>query len=159
MSRKKCEHLPITTTSCMSQVETGSVDVVTAIAVWMCLNSEDECRKMLFDVQRVLPPGGHFIAAVTHPCFRSHEFSTFRTNFDLNDYLTSATSFEVTIHDERQSITVEDTHWNIDDMSRQLESAGFVIQRVFEKGDKKCIRGAAWMILHARRLPLEPPSG
>ena len=135
----------------LANVEPGSMDAVTNVAVWMCQPTEDACDAMLQEIFALLRPGGHLLAAVTHPCFRWEEFSTFKTDFHRRDYNRSGTSFRVTLHDNACEVAVTDTHWNLQDMTRQLHRSGFLVIHLHEIPDIPDTGPCPWLIIHAQR--------
>lgn len=136
----------------LAEVESGSMDAVTNVAVWMCQPTEDACDTMLREIFAVLRPCGHLLAAVTHPCFRWEAFSTFKTDFDPRNYNRSGTSFRVTLHDKDGELVVTDTHWNLEDMTRQLHRNGFIVLRLYEIADIPEKGPCPWLIIHAQKL-------
>lgn len=127
-----------------------SWDAVTFNAVWMGLTTEQQCVETLGKAVSVLSPGGCFVASVTHPCFRDRVFKTFSTEYDMRRYLEEGVSFDVHIYDEDRSITLRDTHWNLDAMTRQLASCGLLIRRLHELGDSEEGRaGSPWLVIEA----------
>lgn len=137
----------------LAEVEPGKQEMVTSVAVWMCQSTEEACMKMLSEVRDLLRPEGHFLAAVTHPCFRWEEFSTFKTDFPITKYRESGTPFQVTLRDGEQELKITDTHWSLEDISRQLEESGFVIRRLHEVADRPEKGACPWLVVHAQLRP------
>lgn len=133
----------------LAEIDSGSVDIVTCIAVWMCLETEEQSQEMLGHIRNVLRVGGHFIAAVTHPCFRTTQFSTYATDFSQNNYLNSGIKFNVRLTDGLNNLTLQDTHWNLSDLSRQLSGRDFQIQRLYELPDVPDRGVPSWLVIHA----------
>jgi SAM-dependent methyltransferase len=128
----------------------SSFDVVTLNAVWMCLSSEEECLRVLKEIHRLLKAGGHLIASVTHPCFRDRSFSTYRTDFDMRNYLKDGSPFQVRMEDGTNGVEINDTHWSLGAMSRQLKQSGFVDTGFLELGDGQDLAaGSPWLIITA----------
>jgi SAM-dependent methyltransferase len=133
-------------------LEGRSWDCVMLIAVWMGLESEEECVTVLRDAGALLARGGRLIAGVTHPCFRDRSFHTYTTNFDMSDYLKGGTPFRVTLYDSRRSLELVDTHWSLTDHMRQLRSAGLVLESLEELADVgPSSPGSPWLVLTAKR--------
>jgi len=133
-----------------TDLQQQSWDAVMQVAVWMCLPDEQSCEKMLSDVYRLLRPGGVFVAAVTHPCFRPQQFGTFKAEFDQANYHENGKPFTVEIGAGSQTIQIKDYHWNFDAMTRQLSEAGFHLRRIHELKDVDSNSiGAPWAILEA----------
>lgn len=143
------QELAVRVVRSLGDVNRGTIDMVVSIAVWMCQTTEGECQKMLREIREVLKPGGRFVAAVTHPCFRWFAFNSFEAEFSPQDYCKSGKQFKVVIRDGGQSVVVTDTHWTIGDMTRQLCDSDFVIGKIVEvtDGDGPC----PWMIIDAMR--------
>lgn len=132
-------------------LESGAFDFVTSNGVWMCWPSEEDCHGNLQEIARLLAPAGTFFASVTHPCFRDQAFATYRTDFDLARYLEDGTRFRVTMFDGTRHVELEDTHWSLGAMARQLATAGFRIAGITEVADRGGAPGSPWMIVEARR--------
>jgi ubiquinone/menaquinone biosynthesis C-methylase UbiE len=139
----------------MDKIPEQSFDVATLLTVWMCLPTDEDCIRVLHSVHDCLKQNGLLIVSVTHPCFRNCKFSTYRTNFDIKTYLNEGIKFKVTIDDGAHSIDVEDTHWNLESMSRQLHQSGFVIEAIKEMPDLMINQaggeGSPWMIIIASK--------
>jgi ubiquinone/menaquinone biosynthesis C-methylase UbiE len=149
----------ISTVNSICECPDHSFDVVTMNAVWMCLATFSECLSVLRSIARVLHRDGLFVASFTHPCFRDEQFSTYRTDFNMDKYLSNGARFRSTIFDGRSSVTVEDTHWNLDAVTSQLSATGFVVLRVFELPDAPATSHALpqpssmacpWLVIVAR---------
>jgi len=150
IARSNCAPLKnIQVIDTLESLASGSCDVVTLNAVWMCLSTNDDCLNVLGSVMRVLAPKGRFIASFTHPCFRDQQFSTYKTDFDQRNYLSNGTRFKVQIFDGSRHVELEDTHWNFSAMSHQLEAAGFAIRRLTELADAPPGAGSPWTVLSA----------
>jgi SAM-dependent methyltransferase len=135
----------------------GSFDAITMLAVWMEFADEDTCVKELSNTARLLAPSGRLIAAVTHPCFRNVKFRTHVTRFSNEDYLSSGAPFQVCLsgYDDAPSVTLTDTHWNLQDMTRQLHNAGYLVDRIFELAEAPGIssrqEGSLWLVVEAKK--------
>jgi hypothetical protein len=138
---KSPEHIP-----------NGAFDAVTFLAVWMELETEEVVRNVLGSVFSALSQKASLIAVVTHPCFREEPFSTFRAKFDNRRYLEDGVPFEVDVFDDRKSVRFKDFHWNFTALTRQAESAGFLLKRIYEIADRDSnereTRGCPWALLH-----------
>lgn len=134
----------------LNELNENQWDMVTLIAVWMSLETENSCVSLLRDIGKLLAPGGKLVAAVTHPCFRGQNFHSFSANFDLSDYFRSGKQFRVNLYDSARSLAIWDTHWTLSDHARQLNSAGFVIENIAELPDvEQSSEGAPWLIFVA----------
>ena len=125
-------------------------DIVTFIAVWMSLETEEQCIEALSEIKDLLNKNGKLIAAITHPCFRGLNYHSFSANFDLSDYFRSGMKFRVNLYDNTRSLAIWDTHWTLSDHTRQLQSAGFVIDYIVELPDiDGSSEGAPWLVFVA----------
>ena len=135
-----------------SDVRTDRFDVVTMHAVWMCLKTEDECAETLERIAAALISNGILVAAVTHPCFRESRFSSYVSDFQNENYLDDGRNYRVTMTDGQHSLSFVDTHWTLGAMSRQLQRAGFSIERLFEVPDAVSdLKGCPWLTIVARK--------
>lgn len=134
-----------------SDLPDGAFDVITCNGVWMCWTTEDECVAALSEMRRLLAPGGVVLASVTHPCFRDRTFATYRTDFDMRRYLDDGAPFRVCVFDGDRQVDLEDTHWSLGAMTRQLRAAGLTLVEITEVADRAAAPGAPWMIHEARR--------
>jgi SAM-dependent methyltransferase len=133
LARSLCADLKqIRVTDAIQEIESGKFDVVTLNGVWMCLTSREACLDTLKNIARLLRPNGHLIASVTHPCFRTCEFSGHSTDFNNRDYFSDGTLFNITIRDGKRELRIVDTHWSMTAMSSQLNEAGFAIENLCE---------------------------
>lgn len=78
---------------------------------------------------------------------RWEKFSTFETDFHPKDYRRSGTPFRVTLHDKDRELAITDTHWSLEDMSRQLQESGFAILRLHEVPDGPEEGPCLWLII------------
>ena len=133
-----------------SDLEYGAFDVVTCNGVWMCWTTDAECIAALSEIHRLLAGGGVLLASVTHPCFRDRAFATYRTDFDPRRYLADGTQFRVRVFDGQREVELEDTHWSLGAMTRQLAASGLSLTTITEVADRGGAPGAPWMIVEAR---------
>jgi len=157
-ARKNCKGIKkIKVVESTKLLSSESFDVITLNAVWMCLETTKACMRVFKDIKRLLKPNGILITSVTHPCFRNIQYSTYKTNFDMKNYLKSRTQFRVKIFDGKNDVNVIDTHWNLSDMSSQLSESGFIIDRLYELPDRqsnyKRKKGSPWLVILAKREP------
>jgi 2-polyprenyl-3-methyl-5-hydroxy-6-metoxy-1,4-benzoquinol methylase len=152
-ARRMCQSTAIEVIDDLGQIAPGAFDVVVMNAVWMCFETESDALDSFRTVSRLLPPQGRLICSVTHPCFRDEAFSTFRTNFNQENYLQNGTQFDVFLTDGSHSVTIRDTHWNLEAMSGQLEACGYAISRLHEIPDHAVPMGnraaSPWLIIEA----------
>ena len=157
LARSLCANFKqIRVTEAIEEIQSGRFDVVTFNAVWMCLTSREACLDTLSEIARLLRSNGRLIASVTHPCFRTCEFSNYFTDFNNRDYFNDDTLFNVTIHDEKRELHIVDTHWSLTAMSSQLNESGFVIENLYElprSTNGSSERNASlWLVIVARKL-------
>ena len=150
LSSRTLANVPVETIRNTAELPDGSFDVVTCNAVWMCWTTEAECVTNLSEIRRLLAPGGVLLSSVTHPCFRDRTFATYRTDFDSARYLEDGAAFRVTVYDGRHQVELEDTHWSLGAMTRQLRASRFTLTDIVEVADRGGAPGAAWMIVEAR---------
>jgi SAM-dependent methyltransferase len=140
----------------IEEIPSGIFDVVTFNGVWMCLTSRQACLNTLTTIARLLRPNGRLIASVTHPCFRTHKFSGYSTDFNNRDYFNDGTLFNVAIHNGKQELHIVDTHWSLTAMSSQLNESGFVIENLYElpraTDESNQYTGSLWLVIVARKL-------
>ena len=138
------------------EIESGTFDVVTFNAVWMCLTSREACLDTLKEIARLLRSNGRLVASVTHPCFRTCNFSGYSTDFNNRDYFNDGTLFNITISDGRHELHIVDTHWSFTAMSSQLKESGFVIENLYElprsTSESSQPDASLWLVIVARKL-------
>ena len=76
----------------------------------MTLPSYEACLRYLAEQHRLRCEGRAFIV-VTHPCFREESYSSFKTQFNNEDYLQNGASFgvEVSLTGTRRSSSLTTT--------------------------------------------------
>jgi hypothetical protein len=135
-----------------SDLEQQCWELVLFVAVWMGLETHDECVTVLRSIRSLLTPDGRVFAAVTHPCFRDRSFHTYSTSFDMGQYLMSGTRFKVNLFDNVRSLAIWDTHWTLADHVRQLVEAGLQVESLIEPPDlEPASEGVPWLVVVARR--------
>jgi SAM-dependent methyltransferase len=126
--------------------EDGSADLVVA---FMSLMDMDQMAHAVQEVGRVLDPGGRFVIAVVHPINSSGEFvprdGDDRAPFVIGSYLESR-PYSDTLERDGLEMTFHSLHFTLEDYSRALEAAGFVVVRLRELYDDE---NARWS-----RIPL-----
>lgn len=157
LASKACQSYPkINVVESTEKLLPESFEIVILNAVWMCLPTDEICMNVLNDIYRLLKPGGRLIASLTHPCFRTSKFSTFRTDFDNRKYLDNGSEFKVFLSDGENEIEITDTHWSLSAMSKQLKDAQFVIEEIKEFPDKtqwnEQFEGSPWMTIESIKL-------
>ena len=138
------------------EIQSGTFDVVTFNAVWMCLTSRKACLDTLSEIARLLRSNGRLIASVTHPCFRTCKFSNYFTDFNNRDYFNDGTLFNVTIREGKHELHIVDAHWSLTVMSSQLSESGFAVENLYElprstSGSNEP-DASLWLVIVARKL-------
>jgi ubiquinone/menaquinone biosynthesis C-methylase UbiE len=153
ITRKNIEFMP--NLHIVDKLPYQTFDVITFLTVWMCIQTQEDCLRVLKEINACLRQDGILIASVTHPCFRDCHFSTYHTDFDPRNYLKEGIEFNVTIEDGLNNLQIVDTHWNLTSMSKQLKQSGFVIEQIEELPDlsqgKSQGKGVPWLILIASK--------
>jgi ubiquinone/menaquinone biosynthesis C-methylase UbiE len=110
-----------------------SADLVVA---FMSLMDMDDMAGAACEIGRVLEPGGRFVAAVLHPVNSAGKFTSTedQARFRIDDYLTQR-RFSDHLERDGYEMTFETTHFTLEDYSRALEDAGFLIEQVRELYD------------------------
>jgi len=157
LARSLCaDFKQIRVTDTTEEIQSGTFDVITFNGVWMCLTNREACLNTLSEVTRLLRPNGRLIASVTHPCFRTCEFSNYSTDFNNRDYFNDGTLFNVTIHDAKHELHIVDTHWSLTAMSSQLHKSGFEIESLYElphaTSGSNQPDASLWLVIVARKL-------
>ena len=145
----------IRVTDTINQVQSGTFDVVTFNAVWMCLTSRQACLETLSEIASLLRSNGHLVASVTHPCFRTWKFSDYFTDFNNRDYFNDGTLFNVTISNGKRELHIVDAHWSLTALSFQLNESGFVIETLYElprsTSGSNQHNASLWLVIVARK--------
>jgi len=143
---------PVRVAGATAGLAPGQFDVITSNGVWMCWSTTESCVANLLEIRRLLAPGGIFLASVTHPCFRDRRFSTYATDFDQRRYLADGTPFRVQVSDGTRQVELEDTHWSLGAMTRQLRGSGLQLVEITEVADASGGEGSPWMIVESRAM-------
>lgn len=126
--------------------EDGSSDLVVA---FMTLMDMDDMAGAVREIGRVLEPRGRFVVAVVHPINSAGQFAPREGDEDAPFVIESYLGRRpYTDHLERDGLPMifHSIHFTLEDYSRALEAAGFVVERVRELYDDESPR---W-----RRVPL-----
>ena len=116
-------------------LEDGAADLVIA---FMSLMDMDDMPAAVHEIGRVLESGTHFVAAVVHPINSAGQFVPRQDEdnapFVIESYLEQRRYSD---HLERDGyeMTFESIHFTLEDYSRALEEAGFLIEEVRELYD------------------------
>jgi hypothetical protein len=100
----------------------------------MTLPSCEACLRYLAEQHRLRCEGRAFIV-VTYPCFREESYSSFKTQFNNEDYLQNGASFGVEVFDRDKAIQFVDYHWNLSTMLKQSREVGFRMLALAEPPD------------------------
>lgn len=124
-------------------------DAVDLVVAFMSLMDMDDMPGAVREIARVLEPGARLVAAVVHPMNSAGQFVPREGDDDaplvIESYLERRS---YTDHLERAglSMTFTSIHFTLEDYSRALEAAGFLVEQVREVYDDENPR---W-----RRVPL-----
>jgi ubiquinone/menaquinone biosynthesis C-methylase UbiE len=126
--------------------EDGIADLAIA---FMALMDMDDMADAVHEIGRVLEPGGRFVAAIVHPINSAGQFVPRDGHDDapfvIDSYL-GARRYTDVLERDGYEMTFESMHFTLEDYSRALEGAGFVIEQLRELYDDENPR---W-----RRVPL-----
>lgn len=124
--------------------EDGVADLV---ITFMSLMDMDDMPGAVREMGRVLEPGGRLVAAVVHPINSAGKFASKDDDapFVIESYLDRRRYRDVLERDGYE-MTFESIHFTLEDYSRALEAAGFLVEQVRELYDDENPR---W-----RRVPL-----
>ena len=127
-------------------MEDGAADFAVA---FMSLMDMDDMDGAVREIGRVLAAGGAFVAAVVHPVNSSGQFvpreGVDDAPFVIEDYLAQR-PYSDTLERDGLELTFHSRHFTLEDYSRALEAAGFLVRDVHEVYDDENPR---W-----RRVPL-----
>ena len=111
--------------------EDGVADLVVS---FMALMDMDDMARAVAEMARVLEPGGRVVASVVHPInsagrFRSREEDD--APFVIESYL-DRRRYADWLERDGLEMTFHSHHFTVEDYSRALEAAGFLIERIRE---------------------------
>lgn len=122
------------------QIPESAYDIVVLSMVMICIDNEPEFSRVLRNVRYAVQSEGKVLLAVTHPCFREHEFSDFKTSYGENRplrYFNEGEPFTVRIEDKGgPSVEFEDYHWSLAFTVNKLIEAGLYVERMIETPDE-----------------------
>ena len=115
-------------------------DVIICSLVLMTISTETELNEVMSAIYSAKSKQGVAIFAITHPCFRQYQYSTFVTEYTNKKpfpYLKEGLPFEVTIFDQASNNKVRfiDYHWSLSKTINLLIQNGFYIKELFELED------------------------
>ncbi len=122
------------------EIKADAYDVVICSLVIMTVPDEDGLKELVVNIKKAIREGGSGIFAITHPCFRGEQYSTFITEYTNKtpfDYFEEGRPFEVTIFDRSsdEKIQFKDYHWSLSKTMNTIISAGLVIKKLIEVRD------------------------
>jgi hypothetical protein len=108
--------------------------------VLMSIPTQVEEQSVLERIQKTILPGGKLVAVVTHPCFRSHHFSCFETDFSRGrpfEYALVDTPFEVFLlgRDREDELSLPNFHRPLAITINAILKAGFFMDSIEELFD------------------------
>lgn len=115
-------------------------DVVILSMVLVCIHDNEEYRNILNNVRKSKKESGYAVIAVTHPCFRTHEFSNFSTSYTKSNksfyYLNEGDPFLVNLKDSpKHEIVFQDYHWSLSYTLNSIIKSGLQIVELYETTD------------------------
>ncbi|MFY0606410.1 MAG: class I SAM-dependent methyltransferase [Cyclobacteriaceae bacterium] len=113
----------------------GRFDVVVLSLVLITMSSKDEIISSLREVKSLLKPTGKLLIGTTHPCFRDQEFSTFFTDFNMDNYFNEFTPLKVSLKTFDEPILITDYHKSLGFINKQIEESGLSISKIEELKD------------------------
>lgn len=122
------------------EIELAAYDAIICSLVIMTLPNEAGLKELAANVKKAKSVDGVGIFAITHPCFRDEQYSTFITEYTNKtafNYFDEGKPFEVTIFDRASDnkIQFKDYHWSLSKTINILISAGLVIKEMIEVQD------------------------
>lgn len=123
-----------------SQITFNNYDVVICSLVLMTIGTEAGLDEVLETIYKAKKEDGFAIFAITHPCFRQYQYSTFVTQYTNKEpfpYLKEGVTFEVTIFDAKSNnkVRFNDYHWSLSKTVNLLIDKGFSITKLLELKD------------------------
>lgn len=124
----------------VSEIDSEAYELVVCSLVLMTIPDEPSVRSTLKNIKRVKKKRGVSLFAVTHPCFREHQFSTFVTEYTNKNpfyYLKDGEKFEVTMFDpsSNNKVSFYDYHWTLSKMLNLIIESGMAIKFLTEVQD------------------------
>lgn len=119
----------------LSDLRECSFNAILLCAVWMEFENQEQCIMNLSWMASHLAENGAIFFAVTHPCFRDREFSSFDTNFQMKHYQERGVSFQSVVKDFEQEVILKDYHWPLQAMFEQAAAAGLFFDDLIELPD------------------------
>jgi SAM-dependent methyltransferase len=110
------------------------------------------------EVARVLVPGGHLCACVTHPFTDAGRFDADGRFVVAGTYLGGPRAVHDVMEREGLRMTFDGTAFSLEDYARALEAAGLAIEALREpaddEGSARWRRMPMFLMFRARRLPM-----
>jgi ubiquinone/menaquinone biosynthesis C-methylase UbiE len=103
-------------------------DLVFSSFVLLEMSSLQEIEKALIEINRVLKPGGHFVAVLNNENMYKHQWNEVNTNFPQNKNLKSGDKVKIELLDK--ALTIEDYYWTQDDYINVMQKANLEILEI-----------------------------
>ena len=138
--KKRLDGIEVNIYEDKSQILYNNYDIVICSLVLMTIDSEAGLNEVLEATCKAKKDDGFAIFAITHPCFRQYQYSTFVTQYTNKKpfpYLKEGCAFEVTIFDAQSNnkVRFNDYHWSLSKTVNLLIDKGFSIARLMELED------------------------
>jgi ubiquinone/menaquinone biosynthesis C-methylase UbiE len=113
-------------------------DIAILSFVIVTIPTYEKSISSLKTVYQKLKSSGKILFVETHPCFRNFSFSSFQTNFCMENYFLQYRPFQVTVIDtvrENKKSTFSDFHKSLGEICSLITSSGFIIEELLELYD------------------------
>jgi ubiquinone/menaquinone biosynthesis C-methylase UbiE len=129
-----------------SKLPINFFDCVLLSLVLVCVENENEQKKILENIRRSKKANGRLIFVSTHPCFRQYAFRPVHTSFNHENfnYMQNGLPFTVFMNDKKDKeteISFTDYHTSMSYSINQLIEAGFAIEEMIEFKDAPLFKG------------------
>jgi SAM-dependent methyltransferase len=130
-------------------------DQADLVVAFMSLMNTDDLDGAVREAARALGPGGRYCLAITHPINTAGAFESEGADarFVIEGSYFNRQAEEIAVERDGLEMTFLDAHRPLEDYSRALEHAGFLVERVREVEDTT-EEPAHQSILRWRRIPL-----
>lgn len=124
----------------VSQIPYNYYDVIVLSLVLMSVESESEQKFILDNIYKFKKPKGKVIIAVSHPCFRQYQYSSFSTQYISKNfpYLEEGHKFQITIKDSvsNSELSFFDYHWTLSKTINLIIGSRLNLLKVIEVPDQ-----------------------
>lgn len=121
--------------SSLTMFSDAEFDMIIMVMVILCIDSVEELQAVFSECARTVKPGGVLAFSTLHP-FNTRNFFDSARDVKLpadGFYFASGMRFtNVAVLPDQSSITFENIHWTLEDMSTVMENAGFQISQLRE---------------------------